>query len=169
MRTRLRMRESLIPLLVLLSFWALLIPELTIQGMSAGVAISAWTLYISRDLLFSADEAPIYILSNVALYARFVFTLLIDIVRSNIKMAGIILNPKLPIEPRFVRVPLSIKSDLNRTLQANAITLTPGTLSVIIDDDGSVLVHALTADAAHGLDESRQIRLLERTERTKLQ
>ena len=51
------------------------------------------------------------------------------------------------------KVPLHIKKDLNKVIYANAITLTPGTLSVDMDEN-FILVHALTNAAANGIEGS---------------
>ena len=61
-----------------------------------------------------------------------------------------ILNPRLPIDPRLVRVRAGQGDDVGRVIYANSITLTPGT--VTIDEQGDMLtVHALTTAAADGL------------------
>jgi multicomponent Na+:H+ antiporter subunit E len=73
--------------------------------------------------------------------------LLWEIVKSNVDVAKIILNPKLPISPTIVRVPASQKTELGRVIFANSITLTPGTMSVHMEDH-TIVVHALTRDGA---------------------
>ena len=51
------------------------------------------------------------------------------------------------ISPTLVRVPVDRKTDMGAVMFANSITLTPGTVSVDIDDD-AILVHALLSDMA---------------------
>ena len=71
-----------------------------------------------------------------------------EILRANLQVAYIVLHPDLPIRPGTVRVRTSLKSDSGRAALANSITLTPGTLSVDIDDEEGVLyVHWLTVEA----------------------
>ena len=53
----------------------------------------------------------------------------------------------------MVRVKASQQTDVGIATFANSITLTPGTVSVDIDDD-EILVHAITDDMATGLIES---------------
>lgn len=82
---------------------------------------------------------------------------------SNIKVARLILDPRLPIEPTIARVPASQRMDLTRVVYANSITLTPGTLSLSVDD-GGVTVHALTRSSAQNLlagEMDRRVRALE--------
>ena len=55
------------------------------------------------------------------------------------------------IEPMMIRYDADLKSAYGVTLLANSITLTPGTVTVEVDDDGVFLVHALSAEAAEGV------------------
>ena len=41
----------------------------------------------------------------------------------------------MPINPGIVKVKTNLKTDIGRTMLANSITLTPGTLTVEINDD----------------------------------
>lgn len=65
---------------------------------------------------------------------------------SAVRVAIVVLTPdmKAAIKPAIIAFPLSVKSDAEITLLANLITLTPGTLSVDVSEDRSLLyVHAL--------------------------
>ena len=57
------------------------------------------------------------------------------------------------------------RTDLGRVVYANSITLTPGTISIDVAD-GEVLVHALHAESAAGVEEgsmNRKCAALERS------
>jgi multicomponent Na+:H+ antiporter subunit E len=41
----------------------------------------------------------------------------------------------MPIKPGIVKVPIEIKTNLARTMLANSITMTPGTIAVDVQDD----------------------------------
>lgn len=67
-----------------------------------------------------------------------------DIIVANLQVAVLILGPERRLRPGFVRVPVDLDEPLARAILAGIITLTPGTLSVDLADDGrSLLVHAL--------------------------
>ena len=70
-----------------------------------------------------------------------------EIAKANIDVARRILDPRLPIAPRMIRVKAGQKEDLGRVIYANCITLTPGTVSVNVEGD-EITVHALTREAA---------------------
>ena len=54
--------------------------------------------------------------------------------RANIDVALRVIHPDTPIRPGIVKVRTTLKSDMARTFLANSITLTPGTLTVDVDD-----------------------------------
>jgi multicomponent K+:H+ antiporter subunit E len=73
-----------------------------------------------------------------------------DIVMSNITVARIVLNPASKPQPAWVEVPLQTEHPTAVALLATIITMTPGTVSCVVDERrNSILVHALDcADAA---------------------
>lgn len=76
-------------------------------------------------------------------YAPYLFY---EIVKANFEIAAVILNPRLPIEPGIARFRCSLDSDVARTVLANSITLTPGTLTVDVAGD-VFYVHRLVQPA----------------------
>lgn len=73
-----------------------------------------------------------------------------EIVKANIDVAKLIVDPKMPISPTMIHVPATQKTEMGQVIYANSITLTPGTVSVELEN-GTILVHAITRDAAEGL------------------
>jgi multicomponent Na+:H+ antiporter subunit E len=83
--------------------------------------------------------------------------LLWEMFRANVNVAGIILNPKLPISPIMVPFRANQRSDYFRMIYANSITLTPGTITT--GTDGEVLrIHALTWHDVDGREEDEMDR-----------
>ena len=69
-----------------------------------------------------------------------------DVVVANLQVTTLILGPSSRLAPAFVRVPLDLRSDFAVTVLASTVTLTPGTVSVEIEDGPqgrSLVVHAL--------------------------
>ena len=89
--------------------------------------------------------------------------LLKEIIKSNLHVAGIIINPRLPVNPQTLKTHPRQKTSTGVAIHANSITLTPGTISVDIIDD-QLLVHALTDHTARGIrdgDINKQVSRLE--------
>ena len=73
-----------------------------------------------------------------------------QVAKANADVARRILSPSRAISPRVVRVPSTQASDLARTVYANSITLTPGTISIDVAGD-VITVHALSREGAEDL------------------
>jgi multicomponent Na+:H+ antiporter subunit E len=70
----------------------------------------------------------------------YLFVFLWECVKANFDVAYRVLDPGLPIKPGIVKVKLNVKTDMARTMLANSITMTPGTITVDIIDD-SIFIH----------------------------
>lgn len=72
------------------------------------------------------------------------------IVVSAVQVLRIVLHPRLPIAPEVIRQTVRFDTDLARVAYANAITVTPGTLTLDVDGD-EFTVHALEPTLAREL------------------
>ncbi len=74
------------------------------------------------------------------------------LIKANLQVAWEIITPNFHMTPRFVRYSVENMTPIQITSLANAITLTPGTLSVdVVDNDQFLLVHCMYA---HSRDEA---------------
>ena len=74
-----------------------------------------------------------------------------QIVKANVDVTRVILSPSLPISPSVIRVKGHQRTKLGLVTYANSITLTPGTVSLRLDDD-TIEVHALTEESARDVE-----------------
>lgn len=113
------------------------------QEIIAGVLIAlALGFFLSR-LVPDGGKGSVF--SRVMKYFVFLIVLAKEMVVANLDVAYRVLHPKMPIRPGIIRVKPGIKSDLGKLVLANAITLTPGTLTMdYIDDD--IYVHWINVD-----------------------
>ncbi|SFX73043.1 Na+/H+ antiporter subunit E [Marinospirillum alkaliphilum] len=75
---------------------------------------------------------------------RFVFFFFKELVRANFKVAFDVVTPIWYMKPGVIALPLEARTDMEITLVANLISLTPGTLSLDVSDDRRVLfIHAM--------------------------
>lgn len=130
-------------------FWLLLsgqfTPFLMLAGLGCALCVSWYTDHRLRVL--DAEGHPAHLTLGALTYWPW---LLWEIVKAGWDVTKIILDPALPISPALRRVPASQAGDVGRVIYANSITLTPGTISVELDDDG-ILVHALTEAGMEGV------------------
>jgi len=75
-----------------------------------------------------------------------------ELIMSAVKVAWLVVQPRLNIRPAIIAYPLTVTTDLQITLLANMITLTPGTLSVDVSADRKTLyVHAIDMESKEDL------------------
>ena len=136
-------------ILALAAFWLLLSgffkPFLLLAGLGSVLAVTWFTDRRMKVLDFEGH--PVHLSVNALTYWPW---LLWEIVKAGWDVTKIILHPRLPISPCMIRVPTSQATDVGRVIYANSITLTPGTISMELEN-GSILVHALTQAGADGL------------------
>ena len=94
------------------------------------------------------EAVPVHLTFKVLLYWPW---LLWEIVKANIDVTKRVLG-FADISPTMVRIKATQKTDLGIVIFANSITLTPGTISIDVDEDGYILVHALSRDGTEGLE-----------------
>ena len=119
--------------------WAAVTGSFTLGNLILGFVLAAATLYLIREQVGSLgyfDRAR----RVAALGLLFLYELLL----SGVRVALLVINPRMEIRPGIFAYPLKVDRDFEITLLANLITLTPGTLSVDVSEDRRYLyVHAL--------------------------
>tara|TARA_R110002096_G_scaffold59584_4_gene149296 strand:- start:18 stop:497 length:480 start_codon:yes stop_codon:yes gene_type:complete len=139
---------------VILSFTSLFILWLLLSGyfktnlIIFGVVSCALVTYLSIRLkIYSSHHERIKINLRLPLYIPW---LLKEITKSNIHVARCILSSSNRLQPQTVCSRPSQKTTTGLAVHANSITLTPGTISVDINNN-EILVHALTDHTAQGI------------------
>lgn len=129
-------------------FWLVLsghyTPFLLAMGLASAVLV---VLFAHRMTVIDHEGHPIHMRGGILRYWPW---LIVEIFKSAWTVSKLIVHPRLPITPTMLRVKASQKSDVGRVTYANSITLTPGTISVAIEED-EILVHALTREGAEDL------------------
>lgn len=81
---------------------------------------------------------------RVVFAVAYFFKFMKELTMANYQVAKLVLSTTAKLKPGFVAVPLTAETDFEITSFANSITLTPGTISVHVPDDRSVIVmHAI--------------------------
>jgi len=142
------MKQALVLFAHLMLVWLFLSGHYDPTLITYGVLSCALVVALMAHLGILDDEAlPVHLGLRPFFYLPWLFK---EIVLSNIAVAKVILDPKLPIQPRLLRVRASQRSDVAQVIYANSITLTPGTVTLDVRN-GEFLVHALTDESAEGL------------------
>jgi len=126
--------------LVLLMVWLLLNNTLAAGHILLGAVIALVLPWATAG--FWADRLHLH---KPVLALRFLLLVLWDITVANIQVARLILSPGRKLRPAFIHYPLDFDNDFAITVLAATISLTPGTVSIDVNADHSMLL-------LHGLD-----------------
>ena len=119
--------------------WAALTGSLAPQNLVLGALLALIVLFLLRHHL-DHPRLRVRPLGLLLLFLVFVKELALSVWAVTVT----VLSPRLRLDPRIVTVPTALEGEFRVALLANLITLTPGTLTVDISDDGHTLhVHAL--------------------------
>ena len=77
--------------------------------------------------------------------------LLKEIARSSINVTKIIWSRNLKLNPKADWIHTKLKADIKKVIYANSITLTPGTVTINLEDD-KLFVHSLEEDGLKDLE-----------------
>ena len=140
-----RLRANIMLFVTLFGFWILLNGSLAPDVFMVGVVVAFVIALMFRDGLavFSEFRATPRAFMTAVLYF---FYFLKELVKSNLKLASLVLSPSLPLHPGIVKVRTKLKSRMGRMLLANSITLTPGTLTVELAGEW-LYIHWVTVES----------------------
>lgn len=145
------MRKLLSLGVVLFGVWLLWSGHYTIERtlvLVLGIVSCLAVVGIVRRMgIVDSEGHPIHLAGRAIVYVPW---LLLAILRSNVDVALRILNPRLPVSPTLIRTRATQKTALGKVIYANSITLTPGTVSIDVEND-FILVHALSRESAEEL------------------
>jgi len=98
---------------------------------------------------FLGDRVRVYAPGTML---RLAGVVLWDIVVSNLAVARLVLDPRATPQPAWVDFPVRATHPTALALLATIITITPGTVSCVVDEQrGVILIHALDCDDADAL------------------
>lgn len=119
----------------------LLLAGFTVDEVILGSIVSAvLTLILVNYVNLQIDWLfPIKLLKFLFIYLPvFIWKLIL----ANLDVARRVLSPRIPLNPGIVKMKTDLKGDIGKLTLANSITLTPGTLSIDVEDD-YVFVHTI--------------------------
>lgn len=135
------MNLGLINLLLALG-WCAVAGSFGLTDLAVGFAVGYLVLWLVRPLY-----GPTRYFERSVRVPGLVLFFLAELVVSSLRVAWDVITPTLHSRPGIVAVPLDLKGDVEITVLANLVSLTPGTLSLEVSEDRSTLyVHAMFAD-----------------------
>ncbi len=141
MRTRLFPHPLLTVLLAIV--WCLLVNEIKLGTVVFGIILGLLIPIVTAA--YWPDRPPV---GRPIKLLSYLVLVIWDILVANVVVAMIVLfKSNKNMRPQWVVIPLDLRTPEAITMLAGTITLTPGTVSADLSDDGkALLVHALDAD-----------------------
>ncbi len=144
--------------LCLWGMWIVLTASLNPQELVVGAVASSIVAVISYEFLFHAGIRQKLHPKRLGYAIAYVPAYIWAEIKAHASVIYLILHPRMSFKPGIVRVPTKLKTDFGITGLANAITMTPGTLSVEVDEeDSSLYVHWINVKATEPEQTSTKI------------
>ena len=144
-------------------FWLILSESFTVERIILGIIIACIVAKFNEDLATGSDKGIGFNINKIIIFVKYLSLLIIEIFKSNINVAKIVLNPKMNISPCVYKIHTNLKSNLLKTVLANSITLTPGTLTLFMDGD-EMIIHSLKEENIKDLEDSSFEKILLKAE-----
>lgn len=142
---------------ILALFWMLLSGHTSILLLTLGISSVVLVVWVVSRMDRN-DNTPIRMLFSVN-FISYLGWLIWQVIITNIDVAKRIWNPSLPIKPASRKIKVNIKDPLLKTIYANSITLTPGTVTTEVGED-YFIIHALNSEGLDELEEGDMERRL---------
>lgn len=134
-------------------FWIVLCASLNMEISIIGILVCYFVFKFNKDMVIDRDNFIRTKGKTITRSLQYLVILIREIFKSNFHVAKIVLSPKMDISPQVVTIDTNIKSPLYKTLLANSITLTPGTLTLLMEDK-KLTIHCLQRENVNDLLQS---------------
>ena len=120
--------------------WPFAEGRIDIQVVIAGLIASLIVAILFHEIL---PQEHIVFISPIRIFWTVVYipVFFYYVIKANFDVVYRALHPRMPINPGIVKIKTNLKTQSGITALANSITLTPGTLTVDLTDDGFLYVH----------------------------
>jgi multicomponent Na+:H+ antiporter subunit E len=149
----------LVTFVIFLAFWTFMSGLFDAWHFGLGVVSCALVAYMSHDLLFHDIQSKDK-LREAGRFVKYLPWLFYQIYLANIYVVKLAFSRKMSqkIRPHLVKFPTFLKKEISIVTFANSITLTPGTITVLIED-GYFYVHAIDEGVAESLPGDMEVRV----------
>ena len=151
-------------LLLFFLAWIIFNGRITLEIVLFGVVIAALVFAFVCKFMDYSLEREVGFYKKFPFLIGYVLILLKEIVVANMQVVHLIWTRKEIVEPVIVKFKANLETELARVILANSITLTPGTITVLLEEN-EYTVHCLDKSLAEGIENSVFVKMLEKIER----
>jgi len=133
--------------------WIIFNGNITLEILIFGVVIAAAMLAFMCKFMDYSLQKEKNVYKKSIWFLAYAVLLIREIIKANLAIIPRILTVEEEMDPVIVKFRTNLKSDFTRMLLANSITLTPGTITVSLEED-EYTIHCLDTSLAEGLENS---------------
>ncbi|WP_461206277.1 Na+/H+ antiporter subunit E [Clostridium sp. DL1XJH146] len=150
-------------ILIYIAFWIILGQRLTVEAFIIGIAVSWMVFQFNKDKFNKIKISKIKLFKKIKYLIWYLIVLVKEIVIANFHVAAVVLNPRVVLNPKVITFKTKLKGNMLRTILANSITLTPGTLTIKMEED-IFTVHCLKEEYIKDVIDSKFEKILMKVE-----
>ena len=133
--------------------WIIFNGKITAEIVWIGLAVSVFVFWFMCKFMGYSVQKEKNFYKKFVSFGGYVYILIKEIISANMTLFHMIMTEKERIEPVLVTFHTDLKTETARVILANSITLTPGTITVSIEEN-KLVVHCLDKSLADGLKDS---------------
>ncbi len=149
--------------ILLLLLWIILNGKINVEILCIGVLLVSAISYFMYQYLGYTSSNDGKLLRKIAWGLWFLVVVTVEVVKSGIATLKFVVEKEINIQPQIVVFKVPIKNEFLKIILANAITLTPGTITLHIEED-RFYVHAFDYTLGQELQDSVLIKVLKKME-----
>jgi len=153
-------RSFLATYIIMACFWVIFSAKFDFFHLSLGAVSCFLVALLSSDLMFPSGFR-LSIFKRWIGMGLYIPWLLYQIFLANLHVMRLALHPRMMdlIDPKIIEFDSRLKSDFSRTVFANSITLTPGTITVNVSALGRYSVHCIDTQSGQALPGEMEARI----------
>lgn len=143
--------------------WIIFNGKVTTEIVILGLMVSAAVYWFACRFMEVSPKRELAYIKKAGLLIQYLCILIREIVLANFATLRLVCSSSREVEPVLVQFNTNFKSNTSKFLLANSITLTPGTITVSVEDN-CFTVHCLDKSLAEGIESSVFVKLLQKLE-----
>ena len=149
--------------ILLFLLWVALNGKITVEIIVIGFVVTLGVYAFAWKCLDYSVKSDIHFFKNFFWIILYIFVLIYEIIKSSLSVVLIAFKQDIEIQPLIVFFEVKLKNKVLLTVLANSITLTPGTMTVDVEEN-RFCVHALDKSMAEGIEDLVFVKLLMKME-----
>lgn len=149
--------------LAFLILWIIFNGKITLEILLIGMVLCAAVYGFCCKFMGYSVRQDLRLMKRLPMAFQYLIILIIEIMKANRQVLHFIMTPRYQVEPQIVHFRSRLRTELGQVILANSITLTPGTITVKLENN-EFYVHCLDREFAEGMEDSIFVELLEKME-----